>query len=65
MPKTVPMPPAAKGHQTLSAYITSRFDDPAVGVAWPEGLELRYSERDHEAPRLAEIADELPFEYRG
>jgi DNA-binding MurR/RpiR family transcriptional regulator len=27
MPKTVPMPPAAKGHQTLSAYITSRFDE--------------------------------------
>jgi dTDP-4-dehydrorhamnose 3,5-epimerase len=42
-----------------------RFDDPDVGVAWPEGLELVYSERDREAPRLAEIADELPFEYRG
>ena len=27
MPRTVPMPPAAKGHQTLSAYITSRFDE--------------------------------------
>jgi DNA-binding MurR/RpiR family transcriptional regulator len=27
MPKTAPMPPAAKGHQTLSAYISSRFDE--------------------------------------
>src|ERR671918_400563 len=27
MPRTVPMPPAAKGHQTLSAYISSRFDE--------------------------------------
>jgi dTDP-4-dehydrorhamnose 3,5-epimerase len=42
-----------------------RFDDPDVGVAWPEELELLVSERDSEAPRLAEIADELPFEYRG
>jgi dTDP-4-dehydrorhamnose 3,5-epimerase len=37
-----------------------RFDDPEVGIAWPE-VELLYSERDHSAPRLAEIADELPF----
>ncbi len=27
MPKTVTMPPAAQGHQTLSAYISSRFDE--------------------------------------
>src|SRR5215203_6196752 len=27
MPSTAPMPAAAKGHQTLSAYITSRFDE--------------------------------------
>jgi DNA-binding MurR/RpiR family transcriptional regulator len=27
MPKTTTMPPAAKGHQTLSAYISSRFDE--------------------------------------
>ena len=27
MPKTSTMPPAAKGHQTLSAYISSRFDE--------------------------------------
>ena len=59
------MPPAAKGHQTLSAYISSRFDDPDVGVEWPVVVELLYSERDHQAPRLAEIADELPFRFQG
>jgi dTDP-4-dehydrorhamnose 3,5-epimerase len=37
-----------------------RFDDPEVGIAWPD-VELLYSERDHSAPRLAEIADDLPF----
>ena len=38
-----------------------RFDDPDVGINWPEHLELRYSERDRSAPRLAEVADSLPF----
>ena len=37
-----------------------RFDDPEVGIEWPD-VELLYSERDRTAPRLAEIADELPF----
>jgi dTDP-4-dehydrorhamnose 3,5-epimerase len=37
-----------------------RYDDPEVGIEWPD-LELLYSERDRTAPRLAEIADELPF----
>jgi dTDP-4-dehydrorhamnose 3,5-epimerase len=37
-----------------------RFDDPEVGIEWP-GIELIYSERDRIAPRLAEIAGELPF----
>jgi dTDP-4-dehydrorhamnose 3,5-epimerase len=37
-----------------------RFDDPDVGIEWPD-LELLYSERDRTAPRLAEIADALPF----
>jgi dTDP-4-dehydrorhamnose 3,5-epimerase len=36
------------------------FDDPDVGIAWPD-LELTVSERDRTAPRLADIADELPF----
>jgi dTDP-4-dehydrorhamnose 3,5-epimerase len=36
------------------------FADPDVGIEWPDG-DLLYSERDRDAPRLAEIADELPF----
>jgi dTDP-4-dehydrorhamnose 3,5-epimerase len=39
------------------------FDDPAVGVEWPAGLELRASARDREAPALAEIAGSLPFQH--
>jgi dTDP-4-dehydrorhamnose 3,5-epimerase len=38
-----------------------RFDDPEVGIEWPTGFELLYSERDRNAPRLAEVADSLPF----
>jgi dTDP-4-dehydrorhamnose 3,5-epimerase len=36
------------------------WDDPDVGVEWPVA-EPRLSERDRTAPRLAEIADELPW----
>jgi dTDP-4-dehydrorhamnose 3,5-epimerase len=36
------------------------FTDPDIGIEWPD-LELLYSERDRTAPRLAEIADSLPF----
>jgi len=39
-----------------------RFDDPDVGVAWPDDVELLYSERDATAPTLAEVASSLPFE---
>ena len=42
-----------------------RFDDPEVGVRWPDDIELLYSERDREAPPLAEVAGSLPFRYRG
>ena len=39
-----------------------RFDDPEVGIEWPlPQEELLFSERDRSAPRLAEIADQLPF----
>ena len=38
-----------------------RFDDPDVGIEWPDDLELLFSERDAHAPRLAEVADSLPF----
>jgi dTDP-4-dehydrorhamnose 3,5-epimerase len=41
---------------------TIAYNDPDVGIEWPD-FELTVSERDGRAPRLAEIADELPFEY--
>ena len=41
-----------------------RFDDPTIGVEWPGGPHS-VSDRDANAPLLAEIADELPFEWRG
>ncbi|HEX3316469.1 MAG TPA: dTDP-4-dehydrorhamnose 3,5-epimerase [Solirubrobacteraceae bacterium] len=36
------------------------YDDPDVGIAWPD-VDLLVSERDRTAPRLAEVADRLPF----
>jgi len=36
------------------------WDDPDVGVDWPVSGPL-LSERDKQAPRLAEVADSLPF----
>lgn len=39
------------------------YDDPDLAIAWPGGLELHVSERDATAPRLREVADELPFAY--
>jgi dTDP-4-dehydrorhamnose 3,5-epimerase len=42
------------------------WDDPDVGVEWPlPPAEIVVSERDTAAPRLAEIAAELPFSYSG
>src|SRR5829696_4655416 len=42
-----------------------RYDDPDVGIGWPLPTdELIASERDASAPTLAEVAAELPFEYR-
>ena len=41
-----------------------KYDDPAVAIEWPlPARELTPSERDANAPPLAEIAHELPFEY--
>ncbi len=40
-----------------------KFDDPAIGVDWDSGgVELLYSQRDADAPLLADVADSLPFE---
>ncbi len=37
------------------------YDDPAIGIEWPLGVEPIVSERDATAPRLADVADTLPF----
>jgi dTDP-4-dehydrorhamnose 3,5-epimerase len=37
------------------------YDDPDVRIDWPGGLELKVSERDSQAPRLRDVAPELPF----
>lgn len=39
------------------------WDDPDVGVEWPlpDGAAPLLSDRDRSAPRLAEVADSLPF----
>ena len=39
------------------------YDDPAVGIEWPEVGELLVSARDREAPTLAEIEPSLPCRY--
>jgi dTDP-4-dehydrorhamnose 3,5-epimerase len=38
-----------------------RYDDPEVGIAWPQDLALLVSQRDVDAPPLREVAAELPF----
>ena len=53
-------------HYKLSSYYDPeteagiRWDDPDIGVEWPVS-EPQLSERDKQAPTLAEIADDLPF----
>jgi dTDP-4-dehydrorhamnose 3,5-epimerase len=37
------------------------YDDPDIGVDWPADVELLVSDRDASAPRLSEVAAELPF----
>ena len=33
-----------------------RFDDPQVGIEWPDDIELKVSERDRAAPSLRELS---------
>jgi dTDP-4-dehydrorhamnose 3,5-epimerase len=39
------------------------YDDPEVGIEWPNIGELIASERDRSAPRLSALTDSLPFRY--
>jgi dTDP-4-dehydrorhamnose 3,5-epimerase len=42
------------------------YNDPALGVVWPvPAEELQVSQRDLDAPALADIAAGLPFHYTG
>jgi dTDP-4-dehydrorhamnose 3,5-epimerase len=42
------------------------YNDPALNITWPvPASELQVSQRDLDAPLLAEIADGLPFAYPG
>jgi len=37
------------------------YDDPDIGITWPEGLEFQTSERDRQQPRLRDVPpDDLP-----
>ena len=40
-----------------------RYDDPDVGIEWPQDLDLLVSDRDRDAPLLRDIADQLPWVY--
>jgi dTDP-4-dehydrorhamnose 3,5-epimerase-like enzyme len=42
---------------------TPAFRLPDVAVEWPSEHELVASPRDRSAPRLADLADSLPFAY--
>jgi dTDP-4-dehydrorhamnose 3,5-epimerase len=48
---------------TLERVIS--YDDPDLAIAWPEGIDLKTSERDAKAPLLKDIESELPFVYQG
>jgi dTDP-4-dehydrorhamnose 3,5-epimerase len=39
------------------------YADPAVGIRWPDPASLIGSERDRQAPALAELAPALPYSY--
>jgi dTDP-4-dehydrorhamnose 3,5-epimerase len=42
------------------------YNDPEVGIEWPVPVaDLKPSQRDATAPKLSEIADDLPFVYEG
>lgn len=38
------------------------LSDPDVGIVWPD-VERTLSQRDINAPRLRDVADELPFQF--
>ena len=41
-----------------------KYDDPAVGIEWPNQVDLISSARDESAPLLDELIPQLPFSYQ-
>ncbi|HSZ70404.1 MAG TPA: dTDP-4-dehydrorhamnose 3,5-epimerase [Solirubrobacteraceae bacterium] len=41
------------------------WDDPEIAIAWPAEIAPIVSARDAAAPKLSELAEELPFVYEG
>jgi dTDP-4-dehydrorhamnose 3,5-epimerase len=41
------------------------WDDPDVAIDWPADVAVEVSARDADAPRLADIAGDIPFVYAG
>jgi len=37
------------------------WNDPEVGIEWPSDIEILVSDRDNDAPSLADVKDSLPF----
>ena len=48
-----------------SVEMAIAYDDPEIGVEWPQGLELVPSAKDAGAPRLGEVAERLVFQPAG
>ena len=38
-----------------------RYDDPEVAIEWPRGIALHVSDRDRDAPTLADVTADVPF----
>lgn len=51
------------GYYDAQLELTIAYDDPEIGIEWPPHVEPIVSERDAAAPRLADVADVLPFVY--
>ncbi len=51
------------GYYDPSLERTIAYGDPQIGIRWPDVEPLIVSERDRNAPALADVADELGFEY--
>ena len=49
--------PYSPDHEQVMAW-----DDPAIGIDWPKGIDLVINDRDREAPLLADCDTEFTFQ---